>query len=502
MRQPGGGLGRRRPRRAPRRRSSERRGPRPRRARARPREPRGKHRLDVAVVGKPLANPAAHGRSSRRSGRPTTATRACSRFGQDPRWRRFLVSRIDAGPGRRGARRRDRHGCGRDRARPAARLLASSGSTRARRCSRRPPSASRRGGLGDASGSSRAAPRRCRSPTRRSTALTFTYLLRYVDDPRATLAELARVVRPRRHGRLARVRACRAASARAALGALRPCRAAGRSAALIRPAGTRSAGSSARASASTTRALPRRAPARALAGGRDRRRPRAAPEPRRRRRDLGPQRMTAESRPAFYALAPGGWRDYVTLLHPPYTLWHLSYVAIGAALAPGLDGRAARHGARGVLARGRGRRARARRAARPAAARRGSPTGTLVGARGRLDRRRRRDRRSARARLDGLARAVRRGRRRSRLRLQPRALRRASSTATRGSRSPGARFRCSPAYLAAAERLTAEALLAAAFAGLLSLAQRQLSTQVRTRAAARGERLGHDRAARRRARAS
>jgi hypothetical protein len=39
-------------------------------------------------------------------------------------------------------------------------------------------------------------------------------------------------------------------------------------------------------------------------------------------------------RPAFYALAPGGWRDYVTLLHPPYTLWHLSYVAIGAALAP------------------------------------------------------------------------------------------------------------------------------------------------------------------------
>ena len=47
--------------------------------------------------------------------------------------------------------------------------------------------------------------------------------------------------------------------------------------------------------------------------------------------------MSAEARPAFYALAPGGWRDYVTLLHPPYTLWHLSYVAIGAALAPRLD---------------------------------------------------------------------------------------------------------------------------------------------------------------------
>ena len=47
--------------------------------------------------------------------------------------------------------------------------------------------------------------------------------------------------------------------------------------------------------------------------------------------------MTAQARPAFYALAPGGWRDYLTILHPPYTLWHLSYVAIGASLAPGLQ---------------------------------------------------------------------------------------------------------------------------------------------------------------------
>jgi len=44
----------------------------------------------------------------------------------------------------------------------------------------------------------------------------------------------------------------------------------------------------------------------------------------------------AQARPAFYALAPGGWRDYVTLLHPPYTAWHLSYVVIGACLAPHL----------------------------------------------------------------------------------------------------------------------------------------------------------------------
>jgi hypothetical protein len=33
-------------------------------------------------------------------------------------------------------------------------------------------------------------------------------------------------------------------------------------------------------------------------------------------------------------LRPGGWRDLVTLLHPPYTAWHLSYVALGAAAAP------------------------------------------------------------------------------------------------------------------------------------------------------------------------
>jgi hypothetical protein len=47
---------------------------------------------------------------------------------------------------------------------------------------------------------------------------------------------------------------------------------------------------------------------------------------------------TPLERPAFYALRPGGWRDLLTLLHPPYTAWHLSYVAIGAAVAPHLYG--------------------------------------------------------------------------------------------------------------------------------------------------------------------
>ena len=45
--------------------------------------------------------------------------------------------------------------------------------------------------------------------------------------------------------------------------------------------------------------------------------------------------MATGKRPAFYAL-PGtkGWQDYLNLLHVPYTLWHLSYVVLGAAVSP------------------------------------------------------------------------------------------------------------------------------------------------------------------------
>jgi hypothetical protein len=41
-------------------------------------------------------------------------------------------------------------------------------------------------------------------------------------------------------------------------------------------------------------------------------------------------------RPAFYALGGGRVGDALTLLHPPYTAWHLSYFALGAAAAPKL----------------------------------------------------------------------------------------------------------------------------------------------------------------------
>jgi hypothetical protein len=51
-----------------------------------------------------------------------------------------------------------------------------------------------------------------------------------------------------------------------------------------------------------------------------------------------PRAARSLERPAFYALRPGGWRDFVTVLHPPYTAWNLSNVAIGAAIAPHMHG--------------------------------------------------------------------------------------------------------------------------------------------------------------------
>jgi demethylmenaquinone methyltransferase/2-methoxy-6-polyprenyl-1,4-benzoquinol methylase len=110
-------------------------------------------------------------------------------FGQDPRWRRFLVSRIVAGPGDTvldvatgtGAVALEllrQHHCvvvGLDQ---SPEMLAE-----ARR--RLPPSVQLV--EGDAE--------RLPFPDASFDALTFTYLLRYVDEPGATLRELARVVR-------------------------------------------------------------------------------------------------------------------------------------------------------------------------------------------------------------------------------------------------------------------------------------------------------------------
>lgn len=52
---------------------------------------------------------------------------------------------------------------------------------------------------------------------------------------------------------------------------------------------------------------------------------------------MGRLQMKTLYRPAFYALeSSAAWKDYVNLLHAPYTLWHLSYVVFGAAIAPSI----------------------------------------------------------------------------------------------------------------------------------------------------------------------
>jgi len=116
-------------------------------------------------------------------------------FGQDPRWRRFLVSRIDAGPtatvldvatgtaavALELVRQKDCFVVGVDRTpqmlEEGRRRVALAAATRQIR-------------LQEAD--ARALP----FDDGQFDALTFTYLLRYVDDPPATLAELARVVKP------------------------------------------------------------------------------------------------------------------------------------------------------------------------------------------------------------------------------------------------------------------------------------------------------------------
>ena len=43
------------------------------------------------------------------------------------------------------------------------------------------------------------------------------------------------------------------------------------------------------------------------------------------------------ARPAYYAREGGRAADWWTLLHPPYTVWHLSYVVLGACVAVHVD---------------------------------------------------------------------------------------------------------------------------------------------------------------------
>lgn len=47
--------------------------------------------------------------------------------------------------------------------------------------------------------------------------------------------------------------------------------------------------------------------------------------------------MAEPAAPAFYARRGSAVSDWWTLLHPPYTVWHLSYVVLGAAIVPTRD---------------------------------------------------------------------------------------------------------------------------------------------------------------------
>lgn len=115
-------------------------------------------------------------------------------FGQDPRWRRFLVSKVSAIPGSwvldvatgtglvaRSLARKNLRVAGLDQ---SSAMVA------------RGVAAARERGLGErvrfVLGQAQALP----FPDEAFDALTFTYLLRYVDDPAATVAELVRVLRP------------------------------------------------------------------------------------------------------------------------------------------------------------------------------------------------------------------------------------------------------------------------------------------------------------------
>ena len=279
-------------------------------------------------------------------------------LGQDPRWRSALVEAIDAGPADRvldvatgtgmvARALRERYGCavvGFDQSADMLRV------------------ARTRDGVFESLVEGRA--EELPFPDGAFDHLSFTYLLRYVDDPAATLRELARVVKP--GGRVAMVEfglpagawrlpwwvytrvglplGGRLVSARwAAVGAFlgpsierfyaahppaaleRYWRAAGLSDVRTR---RMSLGGGVVMSATKGTALPTLSETVATGLEEGARTPRpaelAAPMP---------------AAPAFYAVRGGGWRDYWTLLHPPYTVWHLSYVLLGAALAPAPDPR-------------------------------------------------------------------------------------------------------------------------------------------------------------------
>jgi demethylmenaquinone methyltransferase/2-methoxy-6-polyprenyl-1,4-benzoquinol methylase len=136
-------------------------------------------------------------------------------FGQDPRWRSFLVSRLEARPGDTlldvatgtaavAIELASRYGCRVIGVDQSAEMLAR-GRARVREA-----------GLGDRVELREARAEQLPFPDGAFAGLAFTYLLRYVDDPAAALRELARVVMPGGRVAMLEFHVPRTAAARAA----------------------------------------------------------------------------------------------------------------------------------------------------------------------------------------------------------------------------------------------------------------------------------------------
>jgi demethylmenaquinone methyltransferase / 2-methoxy-6-polyprenyl-1,4-benzoquinol methylase len=115
-------------------------------------------------------------------------------LGRDPAWRRFLVSRVNAIPGSWVLDVAT--GTGLVARELAAKNLRVVGVDQSPSMLRRAVAATQRDGLSERLRFVLAQAQSLPFPDETFDALTFTYLLRYVDDPASTLRELARVVRP------------------------------------------------------------------------------------------------------------------------------------------------------------------------------------------------------------------------------------------------------------------------------------------------------------------